>query len=76
MYSSHTDADPQSFRSRKISSVKVEPEDPIKIADLAHMVLSNMASTLLCMELRSEEFVNKMFVYWYIYIYQGLVFFT
>lgn len=44
-YSSHKDEEPQSFRSRKISSVKVDPEAPMKTLDNAHIVLSNIAST-------------------------------
>lgn len=44
-YSSHSDADPQSFLSRKMSSVKVEPGAPMNTLDMAHIVLSNIAST-------------------------------
>ena len=44
-YSSHSEADPQSFRSRRMSSVNVEPEDPMKTEDKAQIVLSNIAST-------------------------------
>lgn len=44
-YSSHSDADPQSLRSRKMSSVKVDPEDPINTVDKEQIVLSSIAST-------------------------------
>ncbi|KAK2353396.1 O-fucosyltransferase family protein [Trifolium repens] len=44
-YSSHNDADPQSFLSRRMSSVKVEPGAPMNTLDMAHIVLSNIAST-------------------------------
>lgn len=44
-YSSHEDADPQSLRSRKISSVKVDPGAPMNTLDIAQIVLSSMAST-------------------------------
>lgn len=44
-YSSHVDEVPQSFLRRKISSVKVEPDAPMKTLDIAHIVLSNIAST-------------------------------
>jgi len=44
-YSSHIDEVPQSFLSRKISSVKVEPDAPMNTLDIAHIVLSNIAYT-------------------------------
>lgn len=44
-YSSQTDANPQSFLSRIMSSVNVEPGDPINTFDMAQIVLSSMAST-------------------------------
>lgn len=44
-YSSHCDADPQSLRSRRISSVKVDPEDPINTVDKEQIVLSSIATT-------------------------------
>lgn len=44
-YSSQSDDVPQAFLRRKISSVKVEPIDPIKTSDIAQMVLSSIAST-------------------------------
>ncbi|KAL0755035.1 hypothetical protein Bca101_092703 [Brassica carinata] len=44
-YSSHIEEVPQSFLRRKISSVKVEPDAPMKTLDIAHIVLSNIAST-------------------------------
>lgn len=44
-YSSHMDADPQSFLNRRMSSVKVEPGAPMNTLDMAHILLSNMAST-------------------------------
>lgn len=44
-YSSHIEDVPQSFLSLKISSVKVDPEAPIKTLDIAHIVLSSIAST-------------------------------
>lgn len=46
-YSSQSEADPQSFRSRKISSVKVDPDDPINTLDIAQIVLSSIASTFM-----------------------------
>jgi len=44
-YSSHTDADPQPLLSRRMSSVKVEPGAPMNTLDIAHIVLSSIAST-------------------------------
>lgn len=44
-YSSHVEDVPQSFLSLKISSVKVDPEAPMKTLDIAHIVLSSIAST-------------------------------
>lgn len=46
-YSSQSDEDPQSFLSRKISSVKVDPDDPINTLDIAQIVLSSIASTFI-----------------------------
>ena len=44
-YSSHIEDVPQSFLSLKISSVNVDPEAPMKTLDMAHIVLSSIAST-------------------------------
>jgi len=44
-YSSHIDADPQPLLSRRMSSVKVEPGAPMNTLDMAHIVLSSIAST-------------------------------
>lgn len=44
-YSSHIDADPQPLRSLKMSSVKVDPGDPMNTEDKAQIVLSSIAST-------------------------------
>ncbi|MQL80741.1 hypothetical protein Taro_013192 [Colocasia esculenta] len=49
-FSSHTDEDPQSLRRRNMSSVNVEPEDPMNTFDMAQIVLSSIASTF-----RGEE---------------------
>ena len=45
MYSSQTDAVSQPLLNRRMSSVKVDPEDPMNTLDIAQIVLSNMAST-------------------------------
>lgn len=45
-YSSHREALPQSFLSRRMSSVKVDPEAPMNTLDMAQIVLSSIASTL------------------------------
>lgn len=58
-YSSQSDADPQSFRSRKISSVKVEPIDPINTPDRAQMVLSSIASTFMKIKNRLRRMRKK-----------------
>lgn len=44
-YSSQVEDVPQSFLSLKISSVKVDPEAPMNTLDMAHIVLSSIAST-------------------------------
>lgn len=44
-YSSQWDAEPQPLRRRRMSSVKVEPDAPMKTFDSAQIVLSSMAST-------------------------------
>ncbi|CAL1399558.1 unnamed protein product [Linum trigynum] len=44
-YSSHDDPESQSLRSLRISSVKVDPAAPINTLDMAHMLLSSIAST-------------------------------
>lgn len=44
-YSSQMDADPQPFLRRRMSSVKVDPEAPMNTLDIAHMVLSSIATT-------------------------------
>jgi len=44
-YSSQTDAVSQPLLNRRMSSVKVDPEDPMNTLDIAQIVLSNMAST-------------------------------
>lgn len=56
-YSSHCDADPQSFRSRRISSVNVDPEDPINTEDSAQIVLSSIASTFMVKHSVLDNFI-------------------
>lgn len=65
-YSSQTDDDSQSFRSRRISSVKVDPSAPMNTLDMAHIVLSSIAST--CRErhplIINIEWPDQVSVHW------------
>uniref|UniRef100_A0A1J3JFX7 Uncharacterized protein n=1 Tax=Noccaea caerulescens TaxID=107243 RepID=A0A1J3JFX7_NOCCA len=52
-YSSQSEAVPQSFLSLRISSVNEEPQAPMRTLDIAHIVLSNIASTFESLETMS-----------------------